>query len=671
MWLVTTAGRGRREKFTYLACSRSCLVSSNQGLRVTWSAVMLAHSPSVTTCSAVLWRHPPAETGRRDIDVCHPEERLQRALDGARLVRPAQSNKALMVSVQRPHVAGMLQRARQPLGAVVVDAKISRVHGQRLSGAAALEEERALGVAHRLHPAPGLVVGQGVSEGDGGREAREGVVVAGGRALAEADLGVEHGGGDGEEVGGRVVEEGARGGDAGAGGEEEALRGAGAGRVAEGGVGEGFGVEAGCVCDAEERGVFFVLCFVLVLVWIGVPGRAGRIGHGRQGENVVPAAEADEHVGTQGEKGLEAVGHGRRGDAQQGRGQGGLEAAAGVEGEGRLGGEEGGVDEKVVVVAAVEGVEVEGSGVGEVALVGGGGARVGLGGGSISARQDVEVGGHVEEVAGVGDEGAQVVGGREAVFWVGRHFEEVNVEVQQTRVLGAASWRGTDGDGGGRGGCGVRQTEGAVENGLHLECLGAGRRLACLELPHVPGVEVHDGVDVNGDDVEIVGELGMDSLHGMGKGDIPGLAVGVRCGLGVSTEDGGDEGSLHRRHSTEMSLCLERSVVALTHDTRELVGVEKGPGFVVVWADAVGEAPIGHGTGAVMRNGAAEAFGGFFMVESIRPNEAAVEPCLAFGRGGGHGAGVCAEVERVFVCLVHAHAARVGEFRFWVRMVRG
>ncbi|CRK04361.1 hypothetical protein BN1723_008873 [Verticillium longisporum] len=639
----------------------------------------------------------------------------------------------------------MLQRARQPLGAVVVDAKISRVHGQRLSGAAALEEERALGVAHRLHPAPGLVVGQGVSEGDGGREAREGVVVAGGRALAEADLGVEHGGGDGEEVGGRVVEEGARGGDAGAGagrvaeggvgegfgveagcvcdaeergvllfvcvwicmgragrighggralaeadlgvehgggdGEEVGGRvveegarggdaGAGAGRVAEGGVGEGFGVEAGCVCDAEERGVFFVLCFVLVLVWIGVPGRAGRIGHGRQGENVVPAAEADEHVGTQGEKGLEAVGHGRRGDAQQGRGQGGLEAAAGVEGEGRLGGEEGGVDEKVVVVAAVEGVKVEGPGVGEVALVGGSGARVGLGSGSVGARQDVEVRGHVEEVAGVGDEGAQVVGGREAVFWVGRHFEEVNVEVQQTRVLGAASWRGTGG-GGGRGGCGVRQTEGAVEDGPHLERMGAGRRLACLELPHVPGVEVHDGVDANGDDVEIVGKLGVDSLHGMGKGEIPGLAVGVRFGLGISTEDGGDEGSLHRRHSTEMSLCLESSIVALTHDTCELVGVEKGPGFVVVWADAVGEAPIGHGTGAVMRNGAAEAFGGFFMVESIRPNEAAVEPCLAFGRGGGHGAGVCAEVERVFVCLVHAHAARVGEFRFWVRMVRG
>ncbi|CRK33063.1 hypothetical protein BN1708_006007, partial [Verticillium longisporum] len=513
----------------------------------------------------------------------------------------------------------MLQRARQPLGAVVVDAEIGRVHGQRLGRAAALEEERALGVAYRLHPAPGLVVGQGVGQGDGVGEAGE-RVVAGGCALAEANLGLEHGGGDGEEVEGRVVEEGARGGDAGAGGDEEDLRGAGLGCVAEGGVGEGFGVEAGCVCDAEERGVLLFVC-----VWICM-GRAGRIGHGRQSENVVPAAKADKHVGTQGEKGLEAVGHGRRGDAQQGRGQGSLEAAAGVEGEGRLAGEEGGVDEKVVVVAAVEGVKVEGPGVGEVALVGGSGARVGLGSGSVGARQDVEVRGHVEEVAGVGDEGAQVVGGREAVFWVGRHFEEVNVEVQQTRVLGAASWRGTGG-GGGRGGCGVRQTEGAVEDGPHLERMGAGR------------VEVHDGVDANGDDVEIVGKLGVDSLHGMGKGEIPGLAVGVRFGLGISTADGGDEGSLHRRHSTEMSLCLESSIVALTHDTCELVGVEKGPGFVVVWADAVGEAPIGHGTGAVMRNGVAEAFGGFFVVESIRQNEAAVEPCLALGRVGGHGAG--------------------------------
>ena len=93
-----------------------------------------------------------------------------------------------MVAVQAPDVARMLQRPAER----VVEAEVGGVDRGRLLDAALLEQQRAVGVAGRLHPAPRLVVGQRVVEFDCPPQVSKPRRIA----LAVGDFAVEHRRGD-------------------------------------------------------------------------------------------------------------------------------------------------------------------------------------------------------------------------------------------------------------------------------------------------------------------------------------------------------------------------------------------------------------------------------------------------------------------------------------------
>ena len=81
-----------------------------------------------------------------------------------------QPRQALVVAVQAPDVARMLAGPGQG----VIKAEVGPVDGLGLGDPALLEQQRAIGVPGRLHPAPRLVVGKPVVEIDRAAQVREG-----------------------------------------------------------------------------------------------------------------------------------------------------------------------------------------------------------------------------------------------------------------------------------------------------------------------------------------------------------------------------------------------------------------------------------------------------------------------------------------------------------------
>ena len=116
----------------------------------------------------------------------------------ASAVRP-EPLQAFVVPVQAPDVTRMLARPAQ----CRVEAEVGRVHLGRLLDMPPFEQERAVGMSRRLHPAPRFVIRQGVVEFDRPPQMGEGIVVS---AFPVVDFAVEHGGCDGQDVAGGVVE---------------------------------------------------------------------------------------------------------------------------------------------------------------------------------------------------------------------------------------------------------------------------------------------------------------------------------------------------------------------------------------------------------------------------------------------------------------------------------
>lgn len=247
-----------------------------------------------------------------------------------------------MESVQGPDVVRVLERAGQG----VVQAQVGPVDRLGLGGPALFQEQGTVGVPGGLHPAPGFVVGQVVVQFDGALQRGEGGGVV---APAVLQLAVEHGGGDGEDVGAGVVEQCAGAGHAVHRRPEQIAFGLRLRDPAGGREGDAAGV-------VQHRGRHAV---------------QARVVRQRQGEDVRPAAEPDQDVHPHGQEGLEPVGHGRALHPQQRLGNGRLQAGRGVQGDLVPAQEHRAVDLEVVVVRAVEGVEVHRPRPCEALLVGG------------------------------------------------------------------------------------------------------------------------------------------------------------------------------------------------------------------------------------------------------------------------------------------------------------
>lgn len=440
----------------------------------------------------------PTKTRRPNLHVGQGDVVHQLRSEDPRLRQPAQLDETLVVPVEGPDVVGVPLRAREGV-VVVVEPQVGGVDLGGHFDVTLFEKQGAVGVARGLHPTPRFVVGEGVVQPDGLPEPRVGLVEM---TLAVRYLPFEHGGRDGQDVGGGVVEQGAGGFDPGQGRPEQVP------------LGDGLG-------GARRRGVRDALAVV---------GEGGRhavevlVGGEREGEEVVPHPEPDQDVHAHADERLEPVGHRRGGDPQQGPGEVVLDDPRRGEGGAFLRREQGRVQAEVGVVGHVERVKVQGAGAREVLPVRGHGGAVPRDGRAVVAAQDVEVRGHVAEVTRVRDQVAEGVGVGHGAFGRGRHLHQVDVQMEEARVGGTP-----------------RQGEGVVEDPFDLQGLRVGGRTTGAKVPECPGREVHEGVGAERGDFEVVGELGVDGAHGVRVREVPDRAVRGRLVLRVPKLEGVDQ----------------------------------------------------------------------------------------------------------------------------------
>ena len=141
-----------------------------------------------------------------------------------------------------------------------------------------------------------------------------------------------------------------------------------------------------------------------------------------------------------------------------------------------------------MIVDAVQRVEVQAPTRGHKVLVGDDRPLVVLDHPVVVAQQDVDVRGHVDQVAGVGDELPELVGRLERVVGMPRHLHEMDVEMQETRV-GHATWTSQRG----------------VQDFLGLDRARTFRWGAGPQIPQRPWADVHQGIRVQRGDIEVVG----------------------------------------------------------------------------------------------------------------------------------------------------------------------
>ena len=138
---------------------------------------------------------------------------------------------------------------------------------------------------------------------------------------------------------------------------------------------------------------------------------------------------------------LEPVGHRRGFDAQQVLRQSRDHFVGGFEGRFKLAEEHRAIELEVKIVAAIERIEIVGAFACEIFAVGRDRAAVAVDDILVEAAKHVDMGRHVEEMARIGNEVAQGVRRPQGLLRGGRHLHEMDVHVEQTRMLHAARLR--------------------------------------------------------------------------------------------------------------------------------------------------------------------------------------------------------------------------------------
>ena len=269
---------------------------------------------------------------------------------------------------------------------------------------------------------------------------------------------------------------------------------------------------------------------------------------------------------------------------------------------------------------------------------------VGLDHGPVVAGQHVDVGGHVPQVAGVGDQVAEQVAGLGSGLRRRGHLHQVEVHVQHARVP----------PGRGRG-------QRALEHLARLDGVGTLGRLPGREVPHLPRRDVHQGLGEQRCDVEVVGERLVRRAH---RRRVPLAPAGVALG-GLDHRIAGrqrrDQRLLDLRGPGGEPLGVLARLPSGGEGRAQAGRIEVVPGVVVVGADDVGDAPVRHRAVGVGLERAFEATPGLLVVEAIGPGQAAVEPGLRLRRRRRDRAVVGAQVEvltraRIVVTVGHGGA---------------
>ena len=514
-------------------------------------------------------------------------------------------------------------------GQRTAQAKILAIDHLGFRGAALLQQQRTERVADRLHPAPGLVVGQGVLQRDGGAQAGESSVVL---AAAIGDLARQHLLGDREQLhAGDIVK---------VAGVRHEFRGRAElplfrlrrGHVAERGVRHALGVVH------HRRGV---------AVESAVLRQVLR-------DDLAPFAEADEDVLSDGDIALEELGHGRRGDAQHLL-RHGLDQLVGGGERGRvLAVEHRAVGREVIVVHAIARVEIHRAGAVVELAVRDDRLLVPVHGIAVVAALHVDVGRHVDEVAHVGAELAQPVAGHQRRLRTRRHLHQVDVKVQKAGMAHRAG----------------QIAEAGLEQVARLERAGGGCGLAGARVPHAPGCPVEDRFHEDGAQIEVIGMRPMREPHGVGEGIVPGALVVDGLALWVARGQRLDQRALRRGDAVYEREGVARGVIGTGERLGFAGGVLQLPGEVVVRPDRVGDAPMGHRTFRIDRQRLLEAGDRFLMVKAKAPVEAAVEPALGLRRFDGHLAGVGAEIIRIVHGAPFAISRSLGHFKYTTAATR-
>ena len=246
------------------------------------------------------------------------------------------------------------------------------------------------------------------------------------------------------------------------------------------------------------------------------------------------------------------------------------------------------------------------------------------------------MGRHVDQVPGIGADVAQPVALAQRAFGMRRHLHQVDIEVQQPRVIPGA------GD--------------ARKSGVEdLDGLGGQRALrhaARFQVPHLPGRAVHDRLGKHRQHVQIFRKSRQHGPHRIGEGVVPRRHVVDRLRTRVAGIERIDQRALQLGCRTRAGLGRLLRVPGLAQRPGAPFAVHHVPGVVVVRPAGIGDAPMGHRAARIVLQRLAETGDGFFVVVAPGPVEAAVEPALRGLRSGGDGTGVGAEV-----IDVRAHAA--------------
>ncbi len=135
---------------------------------------------------------------------------------------------------------------------------------------------------------------------------------------------------------------------------------------------------------------------------------------------------------------LKPIGHGRRFDAQHVRGQRRNHFVSGFEGGLQLPEQHRAIEFEVKIVAAVECIEIAGTFACEIFAVGDNCLAVAVDGILVEAAKHVDMSCHVYQMTRIRNEAAYGIRCPEGFLWSGRHFHEMDIHVEQTRMLHAA-----------------------------------------------------------------------------------------------------------------------------------------------------------------------------------------------------------------------------------------
>ena len=466
----------------------------------------------------------------------------------------------------------------------------------------------------RLHPSPGLVVGQILGKALRRSQVLERLLVL---PPAVAHLAVQHPRRDGEDVDAGVVEHGARGRHPrGRGLEPLAFR-FGRRDVLQHRVREPLGVVEHGGGRAVERPI---------------------LGQ-RHGDDLAPPPEADGRVHLHRHEALQPVRHRRALHPEHGLRNDIQDALGGPHRGSVLSEEHRTVEHEVVVVRERHRVPDPGLAVApEQLVVGGARARIPVDRRLVVPALDVDVSRHVQQVAGVGHQIAQAVGRAQRPFRMRGHLQGVDVHVQQAGMVRLPR--------------GLPRRDGVFEHPERLDGVRSLGRLARLEVPQGPGRAVHERLGEQRAHVGVARERSVHLAHRAGVVVVPPAEVAVRLRRRVPPRERLDEGPLDRGRAPDAIERLPDGVPNRAQRGPEVHRIEFLPRLVVVGPGGVPDPPPRHRAAGVVLGRPPEAVHRLLVGEGVAPHETPVEPALRLRRSRRYRERAGSEIEIV----VSAHS---------------